>query len=315
MKENLLELLENAVKKFGLSPVKKNIINGKSFNEEGYRVAIRRACNDLTPRTLNRRPEVTDGMPVDDFLDSKNPDSFVGRIKEYFDKNAMSKEEFDEWHKDICDNCVLPVIRKYYTNKDKESSEVCYGKAQKVVNMTFKGCYCLDGAMTVYAEHFKYCHVALDSFTLTWYKRHGYKVDKEWSYLDYDTYITVQDNIAGLSSNSDIELFDHDDLTPFLREFLIWPLEIMVNTVAAINNCYGGLISEPYAEDYFKKIGLEKDLKMSNILLGKESVEALDEEYVKWLNDIPERQTGKRASADHILSLYNEQESKLGNKK
>ena len=305
MKEELSELLKRSVEKFGRSPVEKNILNGQDFNCAGYEIAIRRACIDLTPRTLNRKPDSGEKMPVDVFLDKDNPESFITKIIGYFSDKAMSKEEYDEWHNDICEKCILPTIRKYYTNKDKENSEVCYGKAQKIVNMTLKGCYCLRGAMTEYKNHFQYCHVALDGYTLAWYERHDNKVDKKWSYLDYDTYIQIQNHIREFAADSDIGLFNDSDLTPFQREFLIWPLEMMVNTVKCINSCYGGLISESYAEDYFKTYGMANDLKMAYILLGSESIASLDAPYVSWLtNDIPEHQTGKRASADHILSLW-----------
>ena len=76
--------------------------------------------------------------------------------------------------------------------------------------MTLKGCYCLENAITSYNEHFKYCHVALDRYTLAWYKRNKFKTNAEWSNLDQKDYLDIQENIRTLSSKPDIELFDDE---------------------------------------------------------------------------------------------------------
>ena len=69
----------------------------------------------------------------------------------------------DKWHKECCDK-ILDCFNEYYDNG------VAYGKAQKIVNMTMKGIYCLDGAEN-YEDWFKHCHMALDSIILEWFKR------------------------------------------------------------------------------------------------------------------------------------------------
>lgn len=45
-----------------------------------------------------------------------------------------------------------------------------YGKAQKIINMSFKYLFCCEDAEEHHA-HFQYCHMPLDSFTLEWIKR------------------------------------------------------------------------------------------------------------------------------------------------
>lgn len=49
-----------------------------------------------------------------------------------------------------------------------------YGKAQKIVNMTFKNAYCLQHneiKEDQFEKYFEYCHMPLDSITLEWFKR------------------------------------------------------------------------------------------------------------------------------------------------
>ena len=142
--------------------------------------------------------------------------------------------------------------------------------------------------------------MALDSFTLTWYKQHGYKCGSEWSNLSYDEYSEIKTNIRKIAP--DIDVFEA--LTPLQIEFLIWPLEIMVATVKEINKCLGGLISADYAESYFEKHKLGFDLKMANIILGKEAPDKLDADFINWLNRIPENQSNKKIAAEEILSRY-----------
>ena len=134
------DILLNEIQKFGSLPADSSL-NDKTFNTAGYTIAIQRAARDLTPRTLKPKTDV-EGNIMDALLSSSEPNSLLNQIVAYFKKEPQS--DFDSWHNTQC-NSVLKVINKYYTNRD--GSEVCYGKAQKVVNMTLKGCYCLEGAL------------------------------------------------------------------------------------------------------------------------------------------------------------------------
>lgn len=298
MNDTLLKEIES----FGNSTNEAKRLTGRKMDTEGYKVAIQRAAVDLTARTLARKDNVPkDWMPVKDFCDEKNEQSLINRIEEYFRDDPLDKDGFDDWHEKTC-KYVLTVIQKYYSNRDDSHSPVCYGKAQKVINMTLKGCYCLDGA-TDKKEHFKYCHVALDTFTLAWYNRNQNRDEKcktEWSKLSYDEYKKVQDKIRGIKP--DIDLFK--DLTPLEKEFLVWRTETMISTVTMVNKCIGGLIREDYAKEYFERHGLKNDLHMANIILGFETPDKLDERFVQFLKEIPKNQSGKRASGDYILEIF-----------
>ena len=93
-------------------------------------------------------------------------------------------------------------------------------------------------------------------------------------------------------------------LTPLQMEFLIWPLEIMIETVKAVNKCFGGLVDKDYAAEYFKEYGMENDLTMANIILGKSAPDELTEVFSEFLKKIPKNQPGKHAAAEFILEKY-----------
>jgi hypothetical protein len=135
---------------------------------------------------------------------------------------------------------------------------------------------------------------------LSWYKRHGYKCQGEWSNLTIDEYETIQNNIRTIQP--DINSFV--GLTPLQVEFLIWPLEIMVATVKEINKCLGGIVDDDYASQYFEKHGLGNDLQMAKLILGKEVPDQLDASFASWLNHIPKNQESKRMAASYILEQY-----------
>lgn len=273
-------------------------LSDKTFNDSGYKTAILRAALDLTVRTL--KPQRDDAIEElkKELIDTQNSGSFFNQVKRYFESDPKSEQAFDAWHTDRCHE-VLAIIQKYYLNGDGTS--VCYGKAQKIVNITFKGCYSLVGADEK-EEYFKHCHMALDSFTLAWYNRNHRenKVETPWSNLQEDQYTAVVSNIR-VFGETDNDLFGA--LTPLQKEFLIWPLEIMIITVKGINNCFGGIIDGDYVNDYFENYGLSNDLRMANIILGKENPDILDEAFANWLKRIPKNYK-KHESAEFLLDKY-----------
>ena len=132
----------------------------------GREEAIQRAIKDLMARTLTRREETKEW----DFNQAVK-DVLLPKLNEWLkdDRTDFSEEAFDTWHAGSC-KAVLDVLREYYTNNDNDGSDVQYGKAQKIVNMTMKGLYCLKDAEKK-NRYFEHCHIALDSFTLEWIQR------------------------------------------------------------------------------------------------------------------------------------------------
>lgn len=86
-------------------------------------------------------------------------------IQNYFTSDNMN---FENAHKKFCNIFIDGLYKNEYEAK--------YGQAQKVVNMAFKYLYCCKGAEE-YKGKFANCHMALDSYTLNWFK---YDVLKDW---------------------------------------------------------------------------------------------------------------------------------------
>jgi len=208
--------------------------NGDGFSikdTEGWKIAIKRATKDLMARTLKRKAPESENF-TDNIIAVLIP-----RLEAWFCKPQadVSEENFDTWHQESC-SAVLTVLREFYSNQD--GTDVAYGKAQKIVNMTMKGLYCLVGA-TDLNRHFQYCHMALDSFILEWFSRNvmswynegkktkdklkkasmvSWSVIPEGSGIDpygYDTYVQhIREYFASTCP--------YDGLTPLQAEFFIW---------------------------------------------------------------------------------------------
>lgn len=190
--------------------------------------------------------------------------------------------EFDRWHKKVCDMFII----EFNSAARSASADIrgTYGRAQKVINMTFKYLACSDISER-YKDALKFCHMTLDGYTLDWYKNEiidwhnslkksdpTVKILKkadvsEWSKLNnYWEYKKIQRLIREYlktkpSFSANIEAFGLDDLpaiplpsTPFEAEFIVWE-----GTVARAK--YRALIKA--INDYFEKNdgkgGFEKD--------------------------------------------------------
>ena len=150
------------------------------FDKDGIGIAIKRALRDFTDRTERLKTEYK-GQPfgVDEkynaLCESSVPGkkSFVERFMDYFfpvpksDNQYMDETSFDQWHKDMCEEFLAVIGPKY-------QGGLKYGKAQKIVNMTFKNAYCLQHngiKEDKFEKYFEHCHMPLDSIILEWVKR------------------------------------------------------------------------------------------------------------------------------------------------
>lgn len=148
------------------------------FSDEGVKASIMRALGDFTDRTTRLKPEYQgQSFGVDrkfrvlcgtDGHEHNFPevDSFVDEFIRYFKSNDIFKDtqSFDDWHHEMCSK-FLSVFNNIY-------DDLAYGKAQKVVNMTFKNVYCLeDENQQNHKERYTFCHMPLDSFILEWFNR------------------------------------------------------------------------------------------------------------------------------------------------
>ncbi len=173
------ERLKQVAEKFWKDHETDNCITGLFIDRKLDPIALRRcltrATVDITSRTLtvnenqetksdqSKNIKITDSL-VKAFEDAKIYDKFA----QWFAPIADSQEpmlDFDTWHHEACE-LVLDAIKTRYPDAK-------YGKAQKVINMTFKTMYALVAAYPPafdVQEYFRLCHMPLDSFTLEWFK-------------------------------------------------------------------------------------------------------------------------------------------------
>ena len=101
--------------------------------------------------------------------------------------------------------------------------------------MSFKYLYCREDDEN-YRNHFKYCHMPLDSFTLEWFKREQFgqnrpnKVITSWSNLensenDADTFIDDGKECYSYHfyKKKIRKIANGMDISPLEMEFIVWP--------------------------------------------------------------------------------------------
>ena len=159
--------LRNAVEEFKKNIKKEKLKELKSIQDKGtIEVAVELAYDDA------KRTMTGIGAHKDERKEAQG--EIVEKLHSYFAlSTAPDCNKFDELHKEMCE-----LWHKRFEDIDNLGT---YGKAQKIVNMAFKYLYCCEDANTK-EEYFKYCHVALDSYTLEWFFREAgnktYKIVK-----------------------------------------------------------------------------------------------------------------------------------------
>lgn len=189
-------------------------------------------------------------------------ESFVSEFIEYFKSKDkfMDKKNFDDWHNKMCEK-FLSVFENFYDH-------LAYGKAQKIVNMTFKNVYCLEGEKNS-DDYYKHCHMPLDSFTLEWVSRTQNSIKSKsseylrkgripsWSKMNYeeqDAFSTPDGNCYYGYKDIQDAIFTYFDkyveentvtkylkgYTPLQAEFFIWKY---IQLEIAAESVYGQLVS------------------------------------------------------------------------
>lgn len=174
----------------GLEKLKSEFWDGKyqekdyCFDEEGIKIAVKRALRDFTDRTEKLNPDSgyksfgveekfkvlcgTDGKEYNEPKDGSFVQKFIVFFEKPDNKNNATQDAFDAWHKEMCEEFLAVIGPKY-------QGGLKYGKAQKIVNMTLKNAYCLknkvNSKFTNCDKYYEYCHMPLDSLTLEWFKR------------------------------------------------------------------------------------------------------------------------------------------------
>lgn len=202
----------------------------ENINEdEIVKKCVRLAFRDLTVRTMKSKkdidkPVVLDELAIDCCQEEVAGKTYLKLIKDWLEGcEELPENRFLSLHDDLC-NIVIKCLKKKY-----EDDYCTYGKAQKIVNMTFKYLYAYhcskDDSSSWSEESFKFCHMPLDSFTLEWFGRKIPNVTKgkigAWSNMDkkddeksygYEFYYKEIK-----------KYFETQKVTSLQAEFVIWP--------------------------------------------------------------------------------------------
>ena len=162
----------------------------------------------------------------------------ANNIYEYFTnkENAIIPEQkFNELHTSWC-NSFLEQINTARVSVGY--LPICYGSAQKMINMVFKYLACYEDYIS-FADHFKWCHMPIDTVIMKWLKDRYhindiyYRVrinakgneellakykNKTWTNFDNDLYNDLL-SVAREKIKADPEF---EDLSVLGVEFSIW---------------------------------------------------------------------------------------------
>ena len=185
----------------------KDLMNLSPINEQSIKKAVgyfayRDAC-----RTFTGIKEY--GTAKDDAIEEIEKE-----LCNYFGVGSAStapksKEGFDDEHEKLCN---------LWCDKFKDDDNLSrYGKAQKIINMSFKYLYCCSDAEK-YRDYFKCCHMPLDSNTLGWIVK-VLKIDKKkvcaWSKLQ-----KTGDKSDGCFEENGKRYYCYDYYVERVREYL-----------------------------------------------------------------------------------------------
>lgn len=156
--------------------------------------------HDAMWRTLRR-------VDADAKIDNNNKAAVLKWLQTEFEKYLNSdincQKDFDEWHKALCQELTARINNEVLFGY----KPIHMGKAQKIINMSFKYLSSLDGAEK-YEHYFEYCHIPLDDNILNWYYSNIAKdvvnsKRKIWSNLEYEDYIIIQEDFRDYCSNTE----------------------------------------------------------------------------------------------------------------
>ncbi len=184
------------------------LFDAENFSKTSILSCLYGATKDLTPRTFGKANSeeeqkqqksnleadwqaICNDSIVNDFAEHHNKVFFKisaiifsdvytivnDLLKHYLDsKNQLARNKFDKEHHKLC-LTVQSILARYYPSPE-------YGKSQKIVNMTFKHMYCLlafedDLTVSKYEAFFEHCHMPLDSYIITWFKREHLNVSEQ----------------------------------------------------------------------------------------------------------------------------------------
>lgn len=275
------------------------------LDQAGIEHSIWRALRDYTARTEERKDE--DSSASADTMLKAIP-KFVEAMKNYFnDPVKESETEYDSWHHTMCELFIEEI------KENKIRSNVKYGKAQKIVNMSIKTIFCLNGAEEKSSKgYFKFCHMPLDSITLNWFRNYvaktwfniGKKRDEKikisleggpfpkWSNLSYSDSKSFSDYCQCIERYNNKAPYDYMFFVAIMRKYFE-----KNNTM----NPYDGLTPfqaefyiwveaqyESAAESLLKQNLIKKLQSNNSVLVGNKNIKLLNDKISKLLSELSE---------------------------
>ena len=230
--------------------------------------AVKNAYKDFTPRTVHLLDKNIDSAKVKE-SDIKRKKVLRSLSKAFYDLfyNTSADFNFQKWHEETC---------KFFLENFNDAINgvyqiIEYGKAQKIVNMTFKYLYCFDDAEKN-SNIFEQCHMPIDSFTLNWIKNGPNEKSKDglpkaWSDMTDTQYDTIRSKVIDyLASGKQYTKSDGKRVNlpkkPFYAEFIIWAEEMKE---AARNSVNKILDKYDEDEDFLNEIQIAVQKKIKNL--------------------------------------------------
>ncbi|MFR1631578.1 MAG: hypothetical protein ACLSU0_00250 [Oscillospiraceae bacterium] len=179
--------------------------------------SIEKAHTDMARRANGHRPEIQTES--------------VSWLKDHFIKaspfSISNCVDFDVWHTETC-NKYCSQMNSWIRRKGFNFT-MTYGRAQKVLNMTFKYLYCTTAYKAKVESIAPFLHMTLDGYTLHWYrdivvdfinKSSSVKIKKgdisDWSKMNEKSkrqYIDIQKDIrAYLNSIADYQYYINTEI-------------------------------------------------------------------------------------------------------
>lgn len=188
-------------------------------NRNHVLLAVKKAYGAMQPRTYKKTSSATS---ISTSARRSVLSDLADRFVEYFKAPAPATQtDFDKWHRDTCEWFIREFNAKVLAPSGRAS--IKYGKAQKIINISFKYLYLFCTIIPGKPGHFDFCHFAIDKYIIEWYKDNICKKtgiappSTTWSNMDYYDYIKMQKEIRKY-----LALQTKYPKEPFLAEHEIW---------------------------------------------------------------------------------------------
>ncbi len=169
--------------------------------------SITKAHADMSRRATGHKPEIQE----------RSIQWLAHRIKNLSPFAYTKQEDFDEWHKNTCNEyCV--ALNTFAVSRGF-SFILTYGRAQKVLNMTFKYLYCTSAYKAYVEKIIPFLHMTLDGYTLRWYKEVVVKDFNDNRAHDF-TKLKVGD-VSDWSKMNEIGKHQYIDIQTRIRAYLL----------------------------------------------------------------------------------------------